>query len=635
MLPASFYSVARILPIYCLPLQRRPFVTDLANVELLLTLLTSYKVSPDQNCRCLRDVQRIHPGPPLLIDLSTSHTSSEFRATLAVVGAGPAGIVVALEAARHGIDVILLESGLTSFSPKIQGLSDAAIFDSERHAPLSLAVRRQLGGTSSIWGGRCVPYDPIDFLARPIVDGARWPLAYSDIERYFPRACNWLCCGRPIFENLATGTSAPQIVPGFLNGDIRATDVERWSLPTHFGRQYADQLSSTKSLRVLVGTTCTAITCSPGSRRAELLSCRTYSGASLTIKADVFVVAGGGLESTRLLLSSIGPSGHELGNHSGHLGHWYMAHVEGSISTVQFSTDPRRTVYDYERDVDGTYVRRRFSFAPNFQLDKGLPNIVAWLGNPELPDACHGSGPLSFVYLCLRSPLGSFFAPEVQRLSLTGANIPGTPYGLAHVSTVASHLRNIVAHPMATAGFALGFGIKRFAAGPRRAPGFFVYNPQNTYPLQYHGEQVPNRLSRVWLTDQLDVLGRRRLGVDLRFKDQDVDGIIRAHGFLDDYLRALGIGRIVYQFNDLAAAVEARLGGGFHQVGTTRMAAEPRDGVLDRNLAIHGCPNVYVASSSAFPTSGQANSTFMIVAFAIRLADHVVHELRSLTRVTS
>jgi choline dehydrogenase-like flavoprotein len=42
--------------------------------------------------------------------------------------------------------------------------------------------------------------------------------------------------------------------------------------------------------------------------------------------------------------------------------------------------------------------------------------------------------------------------------------------------------------------------------------------------------------------------------------------------------------------------------------------------VVDRDLRIHGTRNVYVCSSSAFPTSGQANPTFFLGMFAVRLA---------------
>jgi choline dehydrogenase-like flavoprotein len=90
------------------------------------------------------------------------------------------------------------------------------------------------------------------------------------------------------------------------------------------------------------------------------------------------------------------------------------------------------------------------------------------------------------------------------------------------------------------------------------------------------------------------------------------------------------VGHMEYLHKDLHQAVEQRLGGGFHQAGTTRMSASSSNGVVDQNLAVHGVPNVYVASSSVFVTSGQANSTFMIVAFALRLSDHLVRHLGSL-----
>jgi len=45
--------------------------------------------------------------------------------------------------------------------------------------------------------------------------------------------------------------------------------------------------------------------------------------------------------------------------------------------------------------------------------------------------------------------------------------------------------------------------------------------------------------------------------------------------------------------------------------------------VLDSDLKVWGTENLYVCSSSAFPTSGQANPTFFLGAFAARLAQHL------------
>jgi choline dehydrogenase-like flavoprotein len=74
----------------------------------------------------------------------------QIQSDVIVIGAGPAGITVALELARHGTDVALIESGGQKFSAEIQRLSDAASYDEARHAPMQECSRRQLGGASVI-----------------------------------------------------------------------------------------------------------------------------------------------------------------------------------------------------------------------------------------------------------------------------------------------------------------------------------------------------------------------------------------------------------------------------------------------------------------------------------------------------
>jgi len=346
------------------------------------------------------------------------------------------------------------------------------------------------------------------------------------------------------------------------------------------------------------------------------------------VKAQQVVVAAGGLESTRLLMNSRSPDGGQLGNHSGHLGRWYMGHLEGVVASIEFSTPPEATSFRYERDIDGVYVRRRLTFTPEFLVQERLPNIAGWLANPEMPDARHGNPELSFTYLMLASPLGPMFAPDAQRLSLSGTHIPGTPYGRSERSPYRAHIRNLLKHPIATGAFIADFGAKRVVARGRKAPGFFVYSPTNRYPFQYHGEHLPSWESKVTLSGSVDALGMRRLDVDIRFSDEDIDGVVRAHQHLDAHLRKAGVGSIRFLHDDPHAAVLDRSGGGFHQVGTTRMSSSAGDGVVDGDLKVHGLENLFVASSSTFVTSGQANSTLMIVAFAVRLADHVVGLLR-------
>jgi choline dehydrogenase-like flavoprotein len=64
---------------------------------------------------------------------------------------------------------------------------------------------------------------------------------------------------------------------------------------------------------------------------------------------------------------------------------------------------------------------------------------------------------------------------------------------------------------------------------------------------------------------------------------------------------------------------------GFHHpMGSTRMHEDPRQGVVDADLRVHGVDNLYVVGSSVYPNGhGYANPTLTLLALALRLADHL------------
>ncbi len=83
-----------------------------------------------------------------------------------------------------------------------------------------------------------------------------------------------------------------------------------------------------------------------------------------------------------------------------------------------------------------------------------------------------------------------------------------------------------------------------------------------------------------------------KLNIDLRFTEAEVNGVVRSHHYWDDSLRRTGCGRLEFLHDDVEAAIWERIGGGFHQVGTTRMSAREEDGVVNANLAVHEVPNI-------------------------------------------
>jgi choline dehydrogenase-like flavoprotein len=154
--------------------------------------------------------------------------------------------------------------------------------------------------------------------------------------------------------------------------------------------------------------------------------------------------------------------------------------------------------------------------------------------------------------------------------------------------------------------------------------------------LVVRAEQAPNPDSRVLLTDMPDALGVPRAALDWRLTELDVRSVAVLVEGLDRELRRLGMGRAEradwlrepadgWRTDPLISAHPI---GGYHHIGTTRMSADPRDGVTDAYGRVHGVPNIYVAGSSVFPTSGWANPTLTIAALALRSSEHLSGELR-------
>jgi len=558
----------------------------------------------------------------MFIDAETLQNELTIHSDITVVGAGPAGIVLALELAKAGYEVALIESGRFEFSEPIQKLGDASYFDPKFHAPMSECTRRQVGGTSNIWGGRCVPYDPVDFDQRNYIPDSSWPITYEELETYFQKACDYFFCGKAEFDikNIAD-IKQKSIVPGLPDEEVLTSTLERWSLPTNFGKEYFNELKQYERIKLLYSLSCTEIITNDAGKQVEAIQAKTLGGKTIHLKSAKYILAGGALNTTRLLMASDRKHLGGIGNHSGLLGKFYMGHLSGDIAVVHFTTPPKETIFGFDRDVENIYLRRRFSFTREFLHEKELTNIVAWLGAPQFDDPNHGNGILSLAYLALTSPvIGDRLTSTAIRKSLIG-NSKGIYQG---------HVINLLKDLIKVGSFIPSFGYERFLA-KRKIPALFVYSASNEYPLHYHSEQVPNPNSTVSLSDERDELGMRRLNVNFCCTQQDIDCVVRAHEYWDNHLRKHRCGYLKYLTGDPASSVWNQAGDGFHQVGTTRMSEQPNDGVVGINCNVHGFDDLFVASSSVFVTSGQANSTFMIVAFALRLANHLKKEMHKST----
>src|SRR5580700_1351795 len=100
-------------------------------------------------------------------------------ADICIVGAGAAGIAMALQFLNSRLDVLILESGGLAPEPQTQALYQGTVTEARLHSPPDRYRERRFGGTTTIWGGRCMPFNPIDFEPRPYVPDSGWPISYA------------------------------------------------------------------------------------------------------------------------------------------------------------------------------------------------------------------------------------------------------------------------------------------------------------------------------------------------------------------------------------------------------------------------------------------------------------------------
>jgi choline dehydrogenase-like flavoprotein len=144
-------------------------------------------------------------------------------------------------------------------------------------------------------------------------------------------------------------------------------------------------------------------------------------------------------------------------------------------------------------------------------------------------------------------------------------------------------------------------------------------------------EPLPDPDSRVTLsTTQRDALGVPRVEVCWRLDPMVRRTADKTLALISQTLHKKDIARV----SALPAIEKAgwppsfEPEGTWHHMGTTRMHDDERKGVVNRNCRVHGYSNFYIAGSSVFPTAGANFPTITITALAIRLATHVLAELK-------
>lgn len=505
------------------------------------------------------------------LDVDALAEGTVLRADVGVVGAGFAGIQLARDLSRAGLSVVLLESGRMEFDPRTQEL---ARFENAgkplrrpdpggpHHHYLRPELRgelriRQFGGTSNTWTGKWRRFDPFDFEHREWVPWSGWPITFEELRPYYEAVENELGLGDPV----EFGRSD---IVGRLRPHTSASELEvsyhYWEKePLRLRRPSAHGLDRATNVTTVLGATATEIVLAENGTRVASITFRSLGGQAFDCRARDFVLAVGGLEAPRLLLTSNRRSVAGIGNDNGLVGRFYMDHPKHKRGTLR----PGAVLHQPHRiGITGPRPRFKVSFTLNddVQRRERLLNHALYL------------------------------RPVRRRRA-----------GLARDAL--DRLRR-------------SWALRR-PAGDEPAP---AAPSSSDYAVSLYVEQAPNRESRISTSVEEDALGVPKLVVDWRLSALDEDSYERTHRLLANAFRRSGLGELDFgpALPTLDDATDAA-----HHMGTTRMASSPTSGVVDADCRVFGTDNLFVASASVFPTGHSVAPTLTILALTKRLARHL------------
>lgn len=518
----------------------------------------------------------------MILDLEQFPDDAELVCDICIVGAGPAGIALALELAGPRRDIIVLESGGLQIEPATRELNRAQI-TGHAYAGAWHGRARVLGGATTLWGGQALPLTPSDLAERSWVPHSGWPMEWAELDRRYPRARHFLGLDdRTDDELFALLRVRP---PAFDPTRVRY-QFSNWCPVPDMAQRHGASLRRSAGIRVVLHANVVELGVAESGEAIRHVAARTLGGRRLRVKSSQVVLSAGGLETARLLLMGSERVPEGIGNAQGMVGRFLQDHPGARIGTlVPHDAERVQRLFNVFHKADQKYSVR-CSATPALQRERSMLNASAAIMFEIGPDSAFAAA--RDAYHLLRR--GAWSASLLQRL---GRAALGAPELLRPVYELYVHGRN--------------------------------WTPGATMGVYISLEQQPDADSRLRLSPTRDALGSPMLEIDWRIGERAMHACREYASELARQFRSAGLGELALErwVTDVTEDWERHLGDHYHHLGTTRMSRSPREGVVDEHCRVHGMANLHVASASVFPTGGHSNPTLTLLALCYRLADRL------------
>ncbi|MBT2785111.1 MULTISPECIES: GMC family oxidoreductase [unclassified Halomonas] len=232
-----------------------------------------------------------------------------------IIGAGAAGISMAVTLAGRGHRVLLCEGGDADYSERSQECYKGEVVG-DPYIPLYGARLRHLGGSTNHWGGICRPLDRYDFNAKAAASETAWPIGRDALAPYYSAAVNTLGLEPTPDDHLIPDAGLKRIY--FSLGH-----------PTRMKEKHAATLSDSTTLECCLTANLVALETHDGAVTNATFS--NYQGDYRKVQARYFVLACGGIENSRLLLWCNQQLNGQLIPQADTLGRYWMEHPHATV----------------------------------------------------------------------------------------------------------------------------------------------------------------------------------------------------------------------------------------------------------------------------------------------------------------
>ncbi|MEM7791227.1 MAG: GMC family oxidoreductase [Verrucomicrobiota bacterium] len=537
------------------------------------------------------------------LDSDTISPNTAIKTDICIVGAGVAGLIIANELKDAKRRITILESGDFAKNERAQHLNQGENVGYPYY-PLDLARYRGVGGSSLRWnvdlgdkrGVRLRPMDAIDFEKREGVPYSGWPFSKTELDPYYARSQPYFGLTDQNYTGSHWQTEGDHEILPLESADLETT-IFQFGDADLITTKHQSLLKKCQNLQIITNATVYEIETDPSGGFVTQLLVRNRANGVFRVLAEKYILATGGLEVPRLLLSSRHTQAHGIGNQNDLVGRFFMEHLHylsGMWIPSSEQIFSKTGLYTMHRSR-GTDVLAYLKLSPDVLKREHLLNYcVSFWPRPSFEGDSTANIVTSRGYHAIRK-----IKSELQEKRLPQS--PGKRMG--HIIGDTALL------------------LEHFL---RRRPGKEIQGTPVAFQLHQMSEQAPNPASRVTLSEERDCFGSFTAKLDWKISQSDIQTIRRAHEIIDREFQNAGLGKLTH--GDFKKSPPAGITGGLHHMGTTRMDEDPKSGVVDSDCKIHGVDNLYVASSSVFPTVGYANPTLTIAALAIRLSDHLRKE---------